>query len=175
MNRDRVDGPIENFNDHNVREGLHALYALVRYRDSDRARELAESSIEFILQVWDPDIGWDRSGMESAHGIRWTRENTFITGIARAIGPLVKYYRATGYAKGPRTRIPPGCEGHIRVFFAGRFVRPREIRYSHALHDLRHVFIGPASRPDRVTPRYSSESERSAATVCGRFETNSDG
>ena len=34
------------------------------------------------------------------HGIRWTRENTFITGIARAIGPLVKYYyRATGYAK----------------------------------------------------------------------------
>ena len=99
MNRDRVDGPTENFNDHNVREGLHALYALVRYRDSDRARELAESSIEFILQAWDPDKGWDRSGLESAHGIRWTRENTFITGIARAIGPLVKYYRATGYAK----------------------------------------------------------------------------
>ena len=99
MNRDRVDGPIENFNDHNVREGLHALYALVRYRDSDRARELAESSIEFILQVWNPENGWDRSALESAHGIRWTRENTFITGIARAIGPLVKYYRATGSGK----------------------------------------------------------------------------
>ena len=99
MNRDRVDGPIENFNDHNVREGLHALYALVRYRDSDRARELAESSIEFILQVWNPEKGWDRSALESAHGIRWTRENTFITGIARAIGPLVKYFRATGSGK----------------------------------------------------------------------------
>ena len=96
MNRDRVDGPIENFNDHNVREGLHALYALVRYRDSDRARELAESSIEFILKVWDPENGWNRTALESDHRIRWTRENTFITGIARAIGPLVKYYRATG-------------------------------------------------------------------------------
>ena len=96
MNRDRVDGPIENFNDHNVREGFHALYALVRYRNSDRARELAESSIEFILDAWDPVDGWDKKGLTSAHGIRWTRQNTFITGIARAIGPLVKYYRATG-------------------------------------------------------------------------------
>ena len=39
MNRDRVDGPIENFNDHNVREGMHALYALVKYRNSERARK----------------------------------------------------------------------------------------------------------------------------------------
>ncbi len=96
MNRDRVDGPIEKFNDHNVREGFHALYALVRYRDSERAKELAESSIEFILDAWDPVDGWDKEGLTEAHGIRWTRQNTFITGVARAIGPLVKYYRATG-------------------------------------------------------------------------------
>ncbi len=99
MNRDRVDGPIENFNDHNVREGFHALTALVRYRDSDRARELAESSIEFILDAWDPVDGWDKKGLTEAHGIRLTRQNTFITGVARAIGPLVKYYRATGSGK----------------------------------------------------------------------------
>ncbi len=99
MNRDRVDGPIENFNDHNVREGMHALYALVKYRNSDRAREVAESSIEFILDAWDPVVGWDREGLSAAHGIRWTRQNTFITGVARAIGPLVKYYRATGSPK----------------------------------------------------------------------------
>ena len=99
MNRDRVDGPIENFNDHNVREGMHALYALVKYRNSDRAREVAESSIEFILDAWDPVDGWDKEGMSAAHGIRWTRQNTFITGVARAIGPLVKYYRATGSGK----------------------------------------------------------------------------
>ncbi len=99
MNRDRVDGPIENFNDHNVREGMHALYALVKYRNSDTAREVAESSIEFILDAWDPVDGWDRAGIAAAHGIRWTRQNTFITGVARAIGPLVKYFRATGSGK----------------------------------------------------------------------------
>ncbi len=99
MNRDRVDGPIENFNDHNVREGFHALSALVRYRNSERARELAESSIEYILDAWDPVDGWDKKGLTEAHGIRWTRQNTFITGVARAIGPLVKYYRATGSGK----------------------------------------------------------------------------
>ena len=99
MNRDRVDGPIENFNDHNVREGMHALYALVKYRNSDRAQEVAESSIAYILDAWDPVEGWDTEGMTSAHGIRWTRENTFITGVARAMGPLVKYYRATGSGK----------------------------------------------------------------------------
>ena len=99
MNRDRVDGPIENFNDHNVREGMHALYALVKHRNSERAREVAESSIEFILDTWDPEDDWDREGMSAAHGIRWTRQNTFITGVARAIGPLVKYYGATGSGK----------------------------------------------------------------------------
>jgi hypothetical protein len=99
MNRDRVDGPIENFNDHNVREGMHALYALVKYRNSDRAREVAESSIEFILDAWDPVNGWDREGIAKAHGIRWTRQTTFITGVGRAIGPLVKYFRATGSGK----------------------------------------------------------------------------
>ncbi len=99
MNRDRVDGPLENFNDHNVREGMHALYALVRYRNSERARELAESSIEFILAAWDPLNGWDRERLTKKHGIRWTRQTTFITGVGRAIGPLVKYYRATGSGK----------------------------------------------------------------------------
>ena len=99
MNRDRVDGPIENFNDHNVREGMHALYALVKYRNSERAREVAESSIAFILDAWDPVDGWDREGIAAAHGFRWTRQTTFITGIARAIGPLVKYFRATGSGK----------------------------------------------------------------------------
>ena len=48
---------------------------------------------------WDPTNGWDRERITSTHGIRWTRQNTFITGVARAIGPLVKYYRATGSGK----------------------------------------------------------------------------
>ncbi len=93
LNRDAQDGPLINFNEHNLREGFHALYALARYRDSERARETAERSIEFLLQRWDPQNGLDAAALEAEFGIRQVRKHTFITGIARSIGPLVKYYR----------------------------------------------------------------------------------
>jgi hypothetical protein len=96
MNRDRAGGPIANFTEHNVREGFHALYALVRYQRLARALELAERSIDTLLRLWDPERGWDRKAFEKL-SIRWTRDHTFIVGIGRAIGPLVKYFRATGY------------------------------------------------------------------------------
>ena len=49
LNREKPgDAPIRLIS-HNVREGFHALHALVRYRDCNRARELAESSIDTIL------------------------------------------------------------------------------------------------------------------------------
>ena len=35
LNRDRVGGRLVNFRSHNVREGFHALYALVKYRQSE--------------------------------------------------------------------------------------------------------------------------------------------
>ena len=97
LNRERIDGPLVNFRPHNVREGFHALYALARFRDSARAREVAEASIDAINRLWDPDRGWDRDGATRAHGIDVKVETTFIRGLGRAIGPLVKYYRATGY------------------------------------------------------------------------------
>ena len=97
LNRERIDGPLVNFRPHNVREGFHALYALARFRDSAGAREVAEASIAAINRLWDPDRGWDRDGATRAHGIDVTIETTFIRGLGRAIGPLVKYYRATGY------------------------------------------------------------------------------
>lgn len=97
LNRERIDGPLENFRPHNVREGFHALYALARFRDSEQAREVAEASIDTITRLWDPDRGWveDRIGRE--HGVNFHHQGTFITGLGRAIGPLVKYYGATGY------------------------------------------------------------------------------
>ncbi len=98
LNRDRSDGPLVNFNEHNLREGFHALYALARYRNSARAIETAEASIAYLLELWSPDSGWDRQRLESEFDINWISEHTFITGIARAIGPLVKYYRATHHA-----------------------------------------------------------------------------
>lgn len=97
LNRSRINGPLDRFCTHNVREGFHALYALVKYRDSDTAQRIAEHSIREIFKLFDTSSGWDLDHIQNVHGIA-VHENTFITGIARAIGPLVKYYRATGFA-----------------------------------------------------------------------------
>ncbi len=96
LNRSALDGPLENLLAHNIREGFHALYALARFRSSAKARELAEASIDAILKHWSPDDGWDYSYLEDNLGLKVER-STFIVGLARSIGPLVKYYRATGY------------------------------------------------------------------------------
>jgi len=97
LNRAAVDGPLINFIPHNIREGFHALYALAAYRSSSRARSLAEASIAAIDRLWDPERGWDYATIEGPMGLTVQR-STFIVGLARSIGPLVKYYRATGYA-----------------------------------------------------------------------------
>ena len=95
LNRDRVGGPLVHFYPHNVREGFHALYALARFRNSGRAIELAERSIAAIRELWHPQKGWDTEVIESKFEFHPT---TFIIGLARAIGPLVKMHRHTGCA-----------------------------------------------------------------------------
>ena len=96
LNRVHIGGPQAIFMPHNIREGFHALYALVKYRKSAKARELAEASIDAIFDYWNPDQGWDKQRMEGQLGLQLVG-STFIIGLARALGPLVKYYRATGY------------------------------------------------------------------------------
>ena len=96
LNRTELGGKPVYFADHNLREGLHAMYALVKYRSHDRARQMAEACIRTIFEYWNADRGWDTPRLESLGvkpGLR-----TFIWGPGRSIGPLVKYYRATGYA-----------------------------------------------------------------------------
>lgn len=96
LNRQTTDGELVNFFSHNVREGFHALYALARFRHSESARLIAESSINQILHWWDPQSGWNRQHLEDELGLTFT-DSTFIIGLARALGPLVKFYRTTGY------------------------------------------------------------------------------
>jgi hypothetical protein len=99
LNRDRIGGKLINFNPENTREGFHALYALVAYRGSARAHDLAERAIQAIVRLWNPERGWDRDQLEGTFGLSLIKtsfpEVPFINGLARAIGPLVKYYRAT--------------------------------------------------------------------------------
>ena len=96
--------PVE-LQDHDVREGFHALYSLVEHRGSDRARELGEASIQAIFDYWVDDEQWDVERIERelpvkimGHGYQ-----TFIQRLARSIGPLVKFYRATGH--GPALQL----------------------------------------------------------------------
>jgi hypothetical protein len=96
LNRQYIGGPLHKLFVHNLREGFHALYALVRYRGSARASELAERSIAAVQEYWRPDHVWDLPRLESL-GL-WVNTGDFISGLARSIGPLVKYHRSTGSA-----------------------------------------------------------------------------
>ena len=76
--------------DHDLREGFHALYALTKYRDSNRARKLAAQSIETINTYWLPDEAWQTERVGRELGVTFQQGyRTFIQRPARAIGPLV--------------------------------------------------------------------------------------
>jgi hypothetical protein len=91
MNRQTMDGTLVNFMPHNVREGMHALYALVCFRGDEQAQRMAEACIEAIFDCWNADTGWSIS-----HDDVQVNDLGFILGLARALGPLVKYHRTTG-------------------------------------------------------------------------------
>ena len=148
LNRSDVAGPLVNFVPHNVREGFHALSALAKYRDSTKARRLAEASIAAIFELWDPDRGWDRERLERVHGISFQESPTFVIGLGRAIGPLVKYYRATGYGPGPGVGSRTKEQGGGHVLHRGRVLRQRDIRPTYPLDHLCYVVSGSAGRPD---------------------------
>ncbi len=96
LDRAVIDGPLKLHTPHNLREGMHALYALARYRNSERAREFAERAIHTVFEYWTPVQRWDIDRITAEHGLE-VKDQTFIISEARAIGPLVKYFRATEY------------------------------------------------------------------------------
>jgi hypothetical protein len=97
LNRAEISGTPTQFCPHNLREGFHALYALVKYRNDATARELAERSIAAIFTLWSPDRGWDLERIRSL-GLNYQECESFIHAEARMLGPLVKHYGATQYA-----------------------------------------------------------------------------
>ena len=98
LNRDEIGGKLANFMSHNVREGLHALYALTKYRDSQRAYDLTKACIESIFQLWDPKRGWNVEKLHDDYDISVIPDLSFVNGLGRAIGPLIKFYHTTSYA-----------------------------------------------------------------------------
>jgi hypothetical protein len=98
MNRGTIGGKPVIFAPVNVAHGLHGLYALAAFQQSDWAHDLAESSIASVLSLWDPKKGWDRARVD-ALGLTYRDvqpDAPFVAGLAMAIGPLAKYYHATG-------------------------------------------------------------------------------
>ena len=53
-----MNGPLVYFRTH-LREGMHALYALVAFRQDERAHDLAERCIAAIYELWSAETGWD--------------------------------------------------------------------------------------------------------------------
>jgi len=96
LNRQELGGPLVNFLAHNVREGFHALYALAQFRHAEWAVATAKASIDTINDYWNPINGWDETRLSTEAGLKLI-DSTFIVGLARTLGPLVKFYRATGY------------------------------------------------------------------------------
>lgn len=95
LNRQKIGGPLVNFCPHNLREGFHALYALIRFRNDKKALVLAEKSLSVILKFWSAEHGWDVKSLKNM-GLNFQETQGFIHGEARMIGPLAKYYLATG-------------------------------------------------------------------------------
>ena len=133
LNRTEVGGRLAVFDPHNVREGFHALCALAQFRDSARAREVASASIAAIFEYWDPDTGWDHARLEREHRLSFQPAETFIVGLARAIGPLVKYFRATGDGAALELAIVLKEKAVSEFFLAdGSYVAQRFGRHTHS-------------------------------------------
>ena len=95
-NHSTPGGPLTSVDEHSIREAVHGLQALARYRASDRAVEAAEALIADVRRFWRAESDWDQDGVRAAYGLPMTARPTFVEGVARSIGPLVKYYGATG-------------------------------------------------------------------------------
>ena len=95
-NHSQPGGPLTSVDEHSIREAVHGLHALARYRASARAVEAADALIADIRRFWRAESDWDQDGVQAAYGLPMTARPTFVEGVARSIGPLVKLYEATG-------------------------------------------------------------------------------
>jgi hypothetical protein len=77
---------------HNIREGFHGLHALARYRDDPDALALIDRSVAYLLDHWNPADGWDPAVPVQGYG----GADETVSGIGRALGPLVKILDLTG-------------------------------------------------------------------------------
>ncbi|MCY4527330.1 MAG: hypothetical protein OXB89_12075 [Anaerolineaceae bacterium] len=118
LNRGSVKaGKPDVFLAHNLREGFHGLNALILGYEDSRALELTRRSVDFTRKNWNPRSGW--SFTEAPSGFL---PNHTVSGIGRAVGPLVKIYSNTHYR--PALELAQDIAGAALEFFPedGRFL-----------------------------------------------------
>lgn len=107
---------------HNLREQMHALYALYRYRGNEKAKVMALEMIDTLDAFFDDTTGQlDEDAFRHATGgqiLKWTGMNPdypFPLTFGRYIGPLVKFYRATGESRAlaQALRLKQFCFQHV--------------------------------------------------------------
>src|SRR5207253_1828004 len=124
----------------------HALYALVRYRGDAEAQSLAEAYIAEIHNYWNPADGWAVERLR-ALGLTYEPVQGPLNGETRMLGPLVKYYRATGSPAALKLALILGRHGWPEYYHdAERILR------CHLLpSQLRDVsFMPTAPNPDNL-------------------------
>ncbi len=95
-NHDTPGGPLSGVDEHSIREAVHGLHALARFRASDRAAAAALALIADVRRFWRPESDWDCTALQQAYGVPAVVRPTFVEGVGRAIGPLVELHQATG-------------------------------------------------------------------------------
>ena len=161
LNRQVMDGPLVNFSPHNLREGLHALYALVKYRQDAQAQELAEAYLAEVVNLWNPAEGWAIERLR-AHGLTYQAVQGPLNGETRMLGPLVKYYRATGSAAALKLALVLGQDCLDKFFQLdgnyelARFITDHTHSITGSLSSLAQlgVLLGDASVLQRVKAFY---------------------
>lgn len=98
---------------HNLREVMHAFYALIMFRRDSKAVELGTKLIDavdtyydykngvFLEEAYNRDIGAEALCCATMPGEKYPFPPTF----GRYIGPLVKFFKATSYDKALRQAI----------------------------------------------------------------------
>ncbi len=102
--------PIRKTDLHNLREEMHALTALIQYRQDEEAKKCALMLVDAVDRYFDYDSGRFREALwrEETGGslFKWDVNNdAFPVTFGRYIGPLVKCYKVTGETKVLRQAI----------------------------------------------------------------------
>ena len=113
---------------HNLREGFHGLNALILGYEDNQAFDLARRSVDFIQKNWNPRSGWSFQEMPSGF-----IPNHVVSGIGRAIGPLVKIYANSGH--GPALALAQDIAAAALEFFPedGRYLGNRLGSHVHSI------------------------------------------